>query len=79
MEAVEIAAGVLEVADPPLGLGNHHVAVKGAAAMSDSRTLDVGADLGDDRGAKGHVWDEVAVHDVYLERVRAALRTREGR
>lgn len=66
MEAVEVAAGFSEVAHPPLGFCDHHVAVKGAPAMGGGGALDVRADLGDDRGAKGHVGDEVAVHDVDL-------------
>jgi len=34
--------------------------------LRSGRTVDVGADLGDDRGAKGHVGHEMAVHDVDL-------------
>jgi hypothetical protein len=52
----------------------HHVAIKGASAVGASGTVDVRADLGDDWGSKGHVGDEVAIHDVYLGRVSRLLR-----
>ena len=43
------------------------MAVEGALAICSSRTVDVGANLGDNGGAKGHVWHEMAVHDIHLE------------
>lgn len=61
VEAVQIAAGVLELFDPTFRLGNHHVAVKGAASMRGGGLLDVRADLGDDGGTEGDVGNEVAV------------------
>jgi hypothetical protein len=42
-------------------LGNHHVAVKGAPAVTLCRSLNVLPDLGDDGRAEGKVWDEVAI------------------
>ena len=46
--------------------GDHHVAVKCALAAWLSGSRDVGADLGYDGRAEGHVGHEVAVHDVDL-------------
>lgn len=93
VEAVQVAAGLLELLDPFFGywspsvdvyllvfpssspssrnqhlsnpyLGDHHVAVEGAFSIGFSGPVDVRADLGDDRGAKGDVGHKVAVHDV---------------
>jgi hypothetical protein len=50
-------------------LCNHHVTVKGTLSVGARGTLNVGADLGDNGGTKGHVGHEVAVHDVDLGRV----------
>lgn len=61
VEAVQVAAGGLELLYPLLGLGDHHVAVKGAAAVGLGRLVDVFPDLGDDGGTKGDVGYEVAV------------------
>lgn len=123
VEAVQVAAGLLELGDPTVRLGttgqrgcvageekriklgsarrtthctgagvvpaqrpreqpslttylhDHHMAVKGALAgrVDVLGALDERADLGDDGGAKGHVGDEVAVHDVDVQPVRALL------
>ena len=51
-------------------LCNHHMAVKCALAIGASRAVNVWTDLGDDWGAKGHIWHKMAVHDVDLRRVR---------
>ena len=61
VEAVEVAAGLLELLDPLLWLGDHHVAVEGAAAVLGARGLDVLADLGHDGRAEGDVGHEMAV------------------
>lgn len=61
MEAVQVTASVLKLLDPAFGLGDHHVAVEGAAAVGGGRRGNMRADLGDDRCAKGYVGDEVAV------------------
>lgn len=83
VETVQVAAGLLELLDPLLGLfvffplgsagcggkkknppthlGDHHVAVKGAAAVPGGGLIDVFPDLGDDGGAEGDVRYEVAV------------------
>jgi len=47
-------------------LCDHHMAVKGTAAMSNRRAVDMTADFGDDWGTEGHVGHEMAVHDVDL-------------
>lgn len=78
MKAIQITAGLLEVADPPLGLRDHHVAIESATAMRSGRTVDVGADLRDDWGAEGHVRNKMAVHDVYLERISVVLRVQKA-
>lgn len=61
VEAVQVAAGLLELLDPFLGLGDHHVAVKGAAPVVLSRLVNVAADLGHHGGTKGDVGHKVAV------------------
>lgn len=66
VEAVEVAAGALELLDPLLGLGDHHVAVKGAPAVALGRLVDVLSDLGHDRRAKGEVRHKVAVPTMIL-------------
>ena len=66
MEAVQIASGLLELANPLLRLCNHHMTVKGPLSLCSRRTVDVGADLGHDGRAEGHVRHKVAVHDVDL-------------
>lgn len=48
-------------------LHDHHVAIKRPLSVGFSRTGDVGANLGDNGRAKGHVRDEVAVHDVDMQ------------
>ena len=47
-------------------LCNHHVTIKGPFSVRSSRTVDMGADLGDDGSTKGHVGHEMAIHDVDL-------------
>lgn len=49
------------------------MAVKRAPAPGLGRPLDMRPDLGHDGGAKGHVGDEMAVHDVDMEPVGAAV------
>lgn len=49
------------------------MAVEGAFAEGLRRTLDVTADLGDHWGAKGHIRNEMAIHDIHMEPVRAFL------
>jgi len=82
VEAVQIAAGVLELLDPLLGLvrgkaksagdhwrrcwsgrylSDHHVAVERPLAVALGRPVDVGSDLGDDRGAKREVGHKVPI------------------
>lgn len=55
--------------DGRIYLCDHHMAVKGALAMGGSGAVNVGANLGDDGSAEGHVWHEMAIHDVDLEAV----------
>ena len=43
-------------------LGDHHMAIKGTDTACCSRSLNMRTDLGDDRGAKSHIWNKVAVH-----------------
>lgn len=62
VKAIQITACFLEVANPFLWLGDHHVAVEGAATVGGGGCGDVGADCGDDWGAPCYVGDEVAVH-----------------
>lgn len=45
------------------------MAVKGALAVGLGGTGNMGANLGHDGGTKGHVGDEVAVHDVDVQPV----------
>lgn len=54
-------------------LGNHHVAVKGAAAVVLGRPIDEAANLGDDGRAKSHVGNEMAIPEVL---VRLATKVR---
>lgn len=65
VKAVEVAPRLLKLLDPFLRLGDHHMAVERAFAKRSGRRLHVGADLGDHRGAKGQVGDEVTVHNVH--------------
>lgn len=53
-------AGTMKQRREGLYLCNHHVAVKGAPPVDGAGALDMGAHLGDNGGAKGHVWHEVA-------------------
>jgi hypothetical protein len=50
-------------------LGNHHMAVKSALSLRACRPRDMGSNLGDHRGAKGHIRDEMAIHDIDMEPV----------
>jgi hypothetical protein len=52
-------------------LGDHHVAVKGTFAEGLGGLVDVRTDHCDYGSAKGHVGDEVAVHNVDVEPVCA--------
>lgn len=52
-------------------LGDHHVAVESALAKGLGGLVDMRTDHGYYRSAKGHVGDEVAVHDVDVEPVCA--------
>ena len=54
-------------------LRNHHMAVKGSCAVGLSRPGNMRADLRNDGGAKGDIGDEVAIHDVDMEPVRALV------
>jgi hypothetical protein len=47
-------------------LCNHHMAVKGPLSIRARGTLNVWADLGNNRGAESHVGNKVTVHDVDL-------------
>ena len=47
-------------------LSNHHMAIKSTLAVSRRWTVYMGADLGNNGSAKGHVWHKVTVHDVDL-------------
>lgn len=67
MEAVKIASGGLELLDPFMGLHYHHVAVKSTLPKGLGWAVHMGPDLGDHRGAKGHVGDKVAVHDIDVQ------------
>jgi hypothetical protein len=49
------------------------VAVEGTLATGLEGTVNATADLGNDRASDGHVWHEVAVHDVDMEPVGALL------
>lgn len=61
VETVEICAGVFEFLYPFLGFRDHHVAVKGSAAVVLGGLVDVFADLGDDRSAECDVGNEMSV------------------
>lgn len=61
VEAVEVATGVLEIFDPSFRLCDHHVAIKSAPSVRGGWFLDMGANLGYDRGTEGDVGNEVAV------------------
>jgi hypothetical protein len=50
-------------------LCNHHMAVECTFPIRAGGSVNVGTNLGDDRGAEGHVGHKVAVHDVDLGRV----------
>lgn len=50
-------------------LSDHHVAVEGALAEGLCRSINVRANLGDDRSSKGNVGHEVAVHNVNVKPV----------
>lgn len=52
---------------------NHHMAIEGASAAGLGRSCDMGPDFGDDRSAECHVWDKMAVHDVYMEPIGSAI------
>jgi len=54
-------------------LGNHHMAIKGAAAIRSFGLLNMLTNLGDHGRAKGQVRHKVAVHDVDMQPVRAML------
>ena len=41
---------------------NHHMAVEGAPALGSRRSVNMRPDLCHNGSAKGHVWNEVAVH-----------------
>jgi len=96
VEAVQIATGILELADPFMrllkrircqrgacdaefrnrrvtNLHNHHVAIECAPAGGFRGTVYAAANLRDNWAADGHVWHEVAVHDVNMEPVGALL------
>jgi hypothetical protein len=66
VEAIQVAADRLELLDPFLGLGYHHVAVKCALSIARGRPVDVGADFGYYRRAKGQIRDEVAIPELPL-------------
>jgi len=53
MKTIHVAPCLLEIGDPARGLGDHHVAVEGAAAEAGGGAGDVGADGGDDGGPEG--------------------------
>lgn len=52
-------------------LSNHHVAVKGTLSEGLGWPVHMRPDLGDDGCAKGHVGDEVAVHDIDVQPIGA--------
>lgn len=54
-------------------LCNHHVAIKGTPLSRSSWLWDVRANLGDDGVAKGHIGHEMAVHNVDMKPVGAAV------
>lgn len=56
------AAGFGGVESAYAHLRDHHMAVKGTLALGSRRSVDMRPDLRHDGSAKGHVWDEVAVH-----------------
>lgn len=47
-------------------LCNHHVAIKGSLSVGAIGTFNMCTELGDYRGAKGHIRDEMSVHDIDL-------------
>ena len=51
----------------------HHMAVKGSLTVCGSWAVDVGANLGDYGGSKGHIGHKVAVHDVDLAGVSSRM------
>lgn len=48
-------------------LHDHHVAVKGALSKGLGWPVHMRPDLGNNGRAKGHVGDEVAVHDINVQ------------
>ena len=63
MDDDAVGAGVFELVEVAFGALYHHVDFEGEARY--------GPDGFDDDGAEGDGWDEVAVHDVYVEAVGA--------
>lgn len=58
---------------PSSYLHDHHMAVECPYISRLFGLLDVRSDFRDDGSAKGHVGDEVAVHDIDVQPVRAFL------
>jgi len=73
VEAIKIGARVLEFLDPFLGLGDHHVAVEGSASVVRGGLVDVFPYLGDNWGAECDIGNEMAIHDINVQPVRALI------
>lgn len=71
VEAIQIAASLLELLYPPLRLCNHHVTIKSSLPAAAGGFRDVRPDLGDYGRTESHVGDKVPVHDVDVEPVCA--------
>lgn len=61
----------LRVARRRTDLGDHHVAIEGALAKGLGRLVNMRTDHCDNGSAKGHVGDEMAVHDIDMEPICA--------
>lgn len=72
VEAIKVAASLLEVLNPLLWLCNHHMTIKGTLGERKLGLRDMRTDLRDDRSTEGYVRDEMTVHDIDMQPISAS-------